>query len=67
MTHEEWVKKVKHALIDKDMNITQMAVAIGKSPEWARQCLAQRPARATAVKEISEYLGIKNYVEGRKK
>ena len=64
MTHSEWVKEVKKALIDKDSSVVKMAVALDRSPEWVRRCLSGRVVNLKTVTMISNYLGIKNYLEG---
>ena len=62
MTHEEWSKKVRMALIEEDMTIKTLALALGRSPEWARMAIYGRNIYPETVEAISHYLGVENYL-----
>lgn len=66
MNYQEWIKQVKHKMIDLDLTPTKLAANIDRSGEFVRSTLSGRLPREAAVKEISEYLGIENYLEGKK-
>lgn len=66
MTHDEWSKKIRIALIEHDMTTTQGAVAIGYSPEWFRQTLYGRNIKPNVVKAASDYFKVENYLEDYK-
>lgn len=53
-----WCKKVKCELIYRDMSISQLAHAIGKSREYTSAVVNGRIYAEPAVKEISDVLNI---------
>ena len=63
MTHDEWAKAVRKELKNRNEKVYKMAANLDRSHEWAYQVISGRCINKTAVQMISEYLGIKNYLE----
>lgn len=54
----KWCKEVKKTLIDKDMTVESLAEKIGKTRIYTSAVVNGRIYSETAVKEISDVLGI---------
>lgn len=55
-----WSKKVKKALIDKNMTINELAETIGYSSTYTRNIVNEKIVSATvAEKKINDVLGIR--------
>ena len=53
-----WRKSVKHALIDRDMQIVDLADALGMTRVHVSQVINGKVKSKAAVKKISDYLNI---------
>ena len=53
-----WCKQVKKELIDRDMSVSELAEAIGKTREYTSAVVNGRIYSEPAVKEISDVLNI---------
>lgn len=53
-----WGKSVKHALIDRDMQIVDLADALGMTRVHVSQVINGKVKSKAAVKKISDYLNI---------
>ena len=53
-----WCKQVKKELIDRDMSVSELAEAIGKTREYTSAVVNGRIYSEPAVKEISDALNI---------
>lgn len=65
MNRAEWTKAVKHALIDKDKKMTELANDIEWSYSHVANILSQKHKTEShrLIKAISEYCGIEPYEE----
>lgn len=55
-----WCKLVKHTLIDKDMEIAELASALDFARPYLSSIINGRVYSQPAVNKISDYLGISN-------
>ncbi len=53
-----WCKQAKHALIDRDMSVAELAEKIGRTREYTSAIVNGRSYSEAAVKEISDVLNI---------
>ena len=56
----EWCKVAKIELLKRDMSIKELAEKIGKTREWTSAVVNGRVYSEPTMKEISDYLNIKN-------
>jgi transcriptional regulator with XRE-family HTH domain len=54
-----WCKEALKALIDRDMNRTELAKAVGLSREYITNTINGSQAAPLVAQKISDYLGIK--------
>lgn len=55
-----WCKLVKHTLIDKDMDITELANSLDLARPYLSSVINGRVYSQPAVNRISDFLGISN-------
>ena len=53
-----WCKQAKHALIDKDMTVAELAEKVGLTREYTSAIVNGRSYSEAAVKAISDVLNI---------
>lgn len=64
MSHNEWQRLVRVELLKRDKSVKDMARDLGYTAEWCRATLYGRDITPGMVAKISEYTGVKNYMEG---
>lgn len=62
MTHKEWEKEVKKALIDREENQSDMADALGLSRQYVCAVINGTIKAPRAIGLISDYCGLEAYV-----
>ncbi|MBR1497751.1 MAG: XRE family transcriptional regulator [Oscillospiraceae bacterium] len=58
--HSEWSKQVKKVMIDRDMDMNDLAEAIGKSREWTSAVVNERVRSYPTAALISDALNVPN-------
>lgn len=62
--HKKWSIAVQVELLRRQKKIKDMAKELGYSAEWCRATIYGRNVSPSLVNQISEYLGVENYLEG---
>lgn len=53
-----WCKRVKHEMIDRDINVKELAEDIGMARAYVSSVINGRVVSEPAIKKISSYLGV---------
>lgn len=59
-THSDWSKLVRKTMIDRDMDMNDLAEKIGKSREWTSAVVNERVRSPITAALISDALNVPN-------
>lgn len=62
--HEKWSQDVRIELLKRNESVRDMAKKLGYTAEWCRATIYGRDINPGMVAKISDYTGVKNYMEG---
>lgn len=61
MTHKEWEKEVRKALIDRDLNQKELADALGLSRQYITMTINGTVQVQRTIDRISKFVGVEAY------